>query len=219
MQQQKSGKMPDYELEAELGGRVAGIDEVGTGPICGPVMSCAVVFMNGIPEALKSLLGDSKKLSEKKRSVAYAALIEAKKSGQVDIGIGAASSVEIGRINILRATHLAMQRAVMRLSILPDVALVDGNRTPPMPCRSVCVVKGDSKSFSIAAASIIAKVTRDRAMARLGIRWPGYGLEVHAGYPTVAHLAALAYLGPSPHHRRGFGPVDRALAVQVCPVG
>jgi ribonuclease HII len=118
---------------------------------------------------------------------------------------------EIGRLNIRGATHLAMLRAVRRLRVPPDWALVDGNRAPPLPCPLRCVVRGDGISLSIAAASILAKVTRDRAMARLDPRWPAYGFAAHAGYPTARHRAALERHGPSPHHRRGFGPVERAI--------
>jgi ribonuclease HII len=125
--------------------------------------------------------------------------------------IAAASAAEIGRLDILRATHLAMARAVARLPARPDLALVDGNRAPRLPCPTRCVVGGDGISLSIAAASILAKVTRDRAMARLDARWPGYGFARHAGYPTAAHREALARLGPCQHHRRGFGPVDALL--------
>jgi len=202
---------PDFSLEAALGGRVAGVDEAGRGPLAGPVLAAALVFLAPPPEALAGLLQDSKKLKEAARDAAYAALRGAEALGMVEIGIGAASAAEIGRLNILRATHLAMRRAVAKLPKPPDHALVDGNQPPPLPCPLRCVVGGDGLSLSIAGASIIAKVIRDRAMRRLDPRWPAYGFARHAGYPTAAHRDALARLGPSPHHRRGFGPVDQAI--------
>ena len=210
--------MPHYRMESLAGGRVAGVDEAGRGPLAGPVMAAAVVFTAGVPHALGALLDDSKKLSATAREAAFAALLAAAARGQLDYGIAAASAFEIGRLNILRATHLAMFRAIARLALLPDLALVDGNQPPPLPCRVQCVIGGDAESFSIAAASILAKVIRDRAMARLHPRWPLYGFASHAGYPTVRHRAALAEHGPSPHHRRGFAPVDKAwLATAPAP--
>lgn len=203
--------MPDYLLEQRHGGRVAGIDEVGRGPLAGPVLAAAVVFRKKPRAALAKLLDDSKRLSPEARDIAYAALREAALAGLLDFAIGAASSAEIGRINILAATHLAMRRAVLRLAMPPDLALIDGNRAPALPCPTQCVIGGDAASLSIAAASILAKVTRDRAMRRLHARWPAYGFASHVGYPTPAHRAALAEHGPSPHHRRGFAPVDQAV--------
>lgn len=202
--------MPDFALELAAGGRVAGVDEAGRGPLAGPVLAAAVVFPQGVPAALAGLLDDSKRLTAARRELAFAALVAAAARGEADYAIAAASAAEIGRLNILHATHLAMARAVARLRLLPDLALVDGNRAPPLPCPVRCVVGGDGLSLSIAAASILAKVTRDRAMARLDPRWPAYGFAGHAGYPTALHRAALAAHGACPHHRRGFGPVDRA---------
>ena len=204
------GPVPDYGLERKLGGRIAGIDEAGRGPLAGPVMAAAVVFVRAPPKALAALLDDSKKLTARAREAAFAALFEARAAGRVEFALGAASSAEIGAHNILRATHLAMRRALLRLPGLPNVALVDGNQPPPLPCRVECVIGGDAISLSIAAASILAKVVRDRAMTRLGMRWPAYGFAQHAGYATAMHREALARLGPTPHHRRGFAPVDQA---------
>jgi ribonuclease HII len=201
---------PDLALEAN-GGRVAGVDEAGRGPLAGPVVAAAVVFRAAPPTAIAVLIDDSKKLTATRRDAAFAALREAARDGLIELGIGAASAIEIGRHNILRATHLAMARAVARLGVVPDLALVDGNQPPRLPCAVRCVVGGDALSLSIAAASILAKVVRDRAMTRLDPRWPGYGFARHAGYPTAAHLAALEALGPTPHHRRGFRPVDQAV--------
>lgn len=200
---------PDLSLEAGCG-QVAGVDEAGRGPLAGPVVAAALVFRTAPPAALAALINDSKKLTAARRDAAFGALRAAARDGVVAFGIGAASAAEIGALNILRATHLAMRRAILRLPVRPDLALVDGNSAPPLPCPVRCVVGGDARSLSIAAASILAKVVRDRAMARLDPRWPAYGFARHSGYPTAAHLAALATHGPSPHHRRGFGPVDRA---------
>ncbi|MDE2006706.1 MAG: ribonuclease HII [Rhodospirillales bacterium] len=196
--------MVDFSLERAAGGRVAGVDEVGRGPLAGPVFAAAVVFPVGVPDALAALIDDSKALSAARREAAAAAL---RASGAAEIALAAASVAEIAARNILGASLLAMARAVARLPVPPDLALIDGNRAPALPCPARCVVGGDARSLSIAAASIVAKVARDRAMTRLAARWPGYGWEANAGYPTAAHRAALAALGPCPHHRRGFGSV------------
>ena len=150
-------------------------------PLAGPVVAAAVVFPAGVPRRLAACLDDSKKLTAEQRAAAFAAL---QRSGCAEIGVGAASVTEITRINILQASLLAMRRAVSRLPVLPDLALVDGDRPPLLPCPVQCVIGGDATSLSIAAASIVAKVLRDRAMARLAIRFPGYGWESNAGYGT-----------------------------------
>jgi len=201
--------MPDFKLERAAGGRVAGVDEVGRGPLAGPVFAAAVVFPRGVPARLARLIDDSKALSAARREAALAALRD---SGAAEIALGAASLAEIAACNILGASLLAMARAVARLPVRPDLALIDGNRAPKLACPARCVVGGDARSLSIAAASIVAKVARDRVMARLAARWPGYGWEANAGYGTEAHLAALRRLGPCPHHRVGFGTVRRLLA-------
>ncbi|HEX3982338.1 MAG TPA: ribonuclease HII [Acidisoma sp.] len=198
---------PHFKLEKAAGGRVAGVDEVGRGPLAGPVVAAAVVFPRGVPRKLAGLLDDSKKLTAERRELAYAAL---RSAAAIEIGVGAASVTEIEHINILRASHLAMQRAVRRLPQPPDLALVDGNMAPLFPCGAQCVVGGDATSLSIAAASIIAKVIRDRLMARLGRRFPHYGWDRNAGYGTPAHCQALVEVGVTIHHRRAFAPV-RAL--------
>lgn len=196
--------MPDYSIEREHLGRVAGLDEAGRGPLAGPVIAAAVVFAGGVPDALACLLDDSKKLTAGQRLVAFEAL---RACGVAEIGIGAASVAEIARLNILHAAMLAMARAVLRLDLPPDVALVDGNYPPKLACQVRCVVGGDALCLSIAAASIVAKVVRDRAMARLSVRFPGYGWAQNAGYATGHHRAALQALGPTPHHRAAFGTV------------
>ena len=185
--------------------RIAGVDEVGRGPLAGPVLAAAVVLPERLPAGLVGRLGDSKALTATQREVAFAALHTAAKAGLVEIGVGAASVNEIERLNILWASMLAMRRAVLRLGAAPDLALVDGNTAPDLPCAVRCIVGGDASEPAIAAASIIAKVLRDRAMARLALRYPGYGWEDNAGYGTAAHRAAVLRLGPVAHHRMGFG--------------
>lgn len=195
--------MPDLSLEAALGGVVAGIDEVGRGPLAGPVVAAAIIIDPAtLPAELATHLDDSKKLSAKKREHLDALIRQ-----HCRFAIAQASVAEIDRLNILKATFLAMARAVDGLGIVPDHALVDGNRPPPLPCPAHCVIGGDGKSLSIAAASIIAKVHRDRLMAALDLDFPGYGWAANAGYGTKAHMAALKRLGPTPHHRTSFAPV------------
>jgi ribonuclease HII len=196
--------MPDFTVESQHGGRVAGIDEAGRGPLAGPVVAAAVVFTSGVPAALAGLLDDSKKLTAAQREMAFAAL---RVCPTAEIAVGAASVGEIARLNILHAALLAMARAVRRLPAPPDLALVDGNRKPLLACQIRCVVGGDSRCLSIAAASIVAKVVRDRAMARLSARFPAYGWAENAGYATVLHRQALHRHGPTPHHRAAFGTV------------
>ena len=181
----------------------AGVDEVGRGPLAGPVVAAAVIFCGGWPAGLR----DSKKLSGRRRS----ALAEQIRTEALSWGIGRASVAEIDELNILRASHLAMQRAVAALDCEPDGLLIDGNLLPRFTIPAIAVIKGDDRVPVISAASIIAKVDRDREMCRLAERYPGYGLERHKGYPTAEHLAALRTLGPTPEHRLSFAPVRRAL--------
>ena len=197
-------RRPDFVMEQAAGGRVAGVDEAGRGPLAGPVVAAAVIFPAGVPVELAGLLDDSKKLTPVRRLYAFQALRE---SGCAEIGVGAASVADIERLNILHAAMLAMQRAVGRLPSLPDLALVDGNYPPKLGCAVRCVVGGDGLSLSIAAASIVAKVVRDRAMSRLAARFPDYGWDVNAGYATARHRAALRSIGPTAHHRPSFGTV------------
>ncbi len=204
--------MLDYERKAWAGGhrRVAGLDEAGRGPLAGPVVSAAVCFdadflKSEADHALKGLT-DSKKLSEARREYFFQILCA---SPSVAFGIGQAEVDEIDAHNILAATHLAMSRALVRITPLPDHVLVDGLPVPGLPCSSTAIVGGDAKSLSIAAASVIAKVTRDRMMLELDARYPGYGFAHHKGYGTKEHLAALRKLGPCSCHRRTFGPVSQ----------
>jgi ribonuclease HII len=199
---------PHDKLEREHGGRVAGVDEAGRGPLAGPVVAAAVVFTAGVPRRLRPLIDDSKALTPVQREAAYTALRGCR---GVEIAVGAASVADILRLNILHASMLAMRRAVERLPGLPDLALIDGNCTPPLPCPARSCVGGDATSLSIAAASIVAKVIRDRAMARLAARHPQYGWQQNAGYGTIAHRAALALHGPTRHHRAAFGTVRLLL--------
>ena len=198
---------PTLDLEQEAGGRVVGVDEVGRGPLSGPVVAAAVILPRDLPAKLADLLDDSKKLRPVAREAAYAALL----ASGAEIGLAAASVADIARLNILHASMLAMRRAVNRLPSPPDLALIDGNRVPKLECPSRSVVGGDAKSLSIAAASIVAKVVRDRLMTRLDARYPGYGWAENAGYGTPFHLEGLARLGATPHHRKDFAPVAAAI--------
>jgi ribonuclease HII len=199
--------MPDFALEKECGGLVCGIDEAGRGPLAGPVVAAAVVLDRArLPRALRRSIDDSKKLQPDKREEYAIGLRRC-----AWIGIGAASVAEIDRINILQASLLAMRRALAALPAAPETALIDGNIAPALSCRMRTVVGGDGLSLSIAAASIIAKVTRDRLMRTLAPRYPGYGWETNVGYGTAEHLAALRALGRTPHHRLSFAPLQLSL--------
>jgi len=200
--------MPSFALERAAGSGevlVAGIDEAGRGPLAGPVVAAAVVFERPkLPRELARAIDDSKQLTGAERR-RLAPLIAA--HGRV--GIGWASVGEIDSINILRASLLAMRRAMEQLDVTPAIALVDGNVPPPLHCPVRTVVDGDSLSLSIAAASIIAKVTRDRIMTGLGYAYPGYGWQHNAGYGTPEHQAAIGRLGLTPQHRRSFRPISQ----------
>jgi ribonuclease HII len=199
---------PDFAIESALGGRVAGVDEAGRGPLAGPVVAAAVIFPSGVPIALAGQIDDSKRMSPARREAVFAGLRES----DAEIGIGAASVAEILALNILHAALLAMSRAISRLPAPPDIALIDGNLAPRLTCRTHCVVGGDQRCLSIAAASIVAKVVRDRTMRRLHARLPAYGWAENAGYGTASHRAALRAHGVSRHHRAGFGLVRELLA-------
>ncbi|MGL5266893.1 MAG: ribonuclease HII [Plesiomonas shigelloides] len=187
-------------------GLIAGVDEVGRGPLVGAVVTAAVILDPARPIAG---LADSKKLSEKKRL----ALFDEIKEKALAWSLGRAEPHEIDELNILHATMLAMQRAVAGLPITPEFVLIDGNRCPALPMPAQAVVKGDSKVAEISAASILAKVTRDREMAELDAQYPQYGFAKHKGYPTADHLRLLAEHGAIAEHRRSFAPVKRALGL------
>jgi len=199
-----------YERQAWQSGctRVAGVDEVGRGPLAGPVVAAAVVIDRHFAEreehGLLDGLVDSKQLSERRREAFFAVLAD---SPHVRTGIGIAEPPEIDTLNIAGATHEAMLRAVCALRPCPDHILLDGLPVAGFACPVTAIVKGDAKSISIAAASVVGKVTRDRMMRELDKRYPGYGLARHKGYGTTEHVRALHRLGPSPTHRRSFRPV------------
>lgn len=186
---------------------VAGVDEVGRGPLAGPVVTAAVILD---PDSPIEGLADSKAISEKKRE----GLFDEIQQKALAWAIGRCEVEEIDELNILQATMVAMQRAVAGLSPQPEHALIDGNRCPQLPCSAEAVIKGDSRVAAISAASILAKVTRDREMVALDSQYPGYGLASHKGYPTKVHMEALKTLGVTPIHRRSFGPVARLLEEQ-----
>ncbi|BDS05225.1 ribonuclease HII [Oceaniferula spumae] len=201
--------MPDYELEQlqinEGYTMVAGIDEAGRGPLAGPVSAAAVILPPGFTHPL---LDDSKKLTEKRRELLYTELTERE---DVIWGHSYAEVDEIESINILHATHAAMVRATLSLKPAPDFCLIDGLPVKNFPIKSDGIVKGDGKSLSIAAASIIAKVSRDRLMVQYAEKYPEYGFERHKGYGTKLHLDALRAHGPCPIHRRTFAPIAQLL--------
>jgi ribonuclease HII len=195
-------RWPTLKLEREFGGRVCGVDEAGCAPIAGPVVAAAVVLPRGRkPRQLRGLT-DSKLLSPEQRERFFDVI-----QRLAAVGVGVATVEEIDRLNIFHADMLAMKRAVDALDEPPDVAIVDGRAVPAVPCPATPIVKGDRRCLSIAAASVIAKVVRDRMMRELAIRWPGYGWETNVGYGTDAHYLGLLRLGPNEHHRRTFAPL------------
>ncbi|KKA45534.1 MULTISPECIES: ribonuclease HII [Salinivibrio] len=194
---------PFHYPDAQL---IAGVDEVGRGPLVGAVVTAAVILDPAQPIAG---LTDSKKLSEKKRLALYDQI----KQKALAWSVGRAEPDEIDSLNILNATMLAMQRAIDGLSVTPDYALIDGNRVPSLPMPAQAVVKGDLRVAEISAASILAKVDRDHEMAMLDAAYPNYGFAQHKGYPTKVHMAALAEHGALPMHRKSFKPVKRALGI------
>ena len=201
--------MPDLELERELiecgSSPVAGIDEAGRGPLAGPVVAAAVILPCGYSQ---DFLDDSKKVSSKRRDVLYEELT---RDSQVYWGVAFAEVSEIDELNILRATHTAMERAALALPVRPAFCLIDGLDVPGFPLAAKGVVRGDGISLSIAAASIIAKVTRDRRMQELAEEFPVYGFAKHKGYGTQAHMEALREYGPCREHRRSFAPVAKLI--------
>src|SRR5471032_1356444 len=200
--------MPHYRHEKRLmtglSGPVCGVDEAGRGPLAGPVVAAAVILMPGrVPKGLN----DSKQLTEEAREELYPRILEL----AVAVGVGEASVGEIDLVNIRQATHLAMARAVRALPVAAAFALVDGNDAQALPCRCDTLVGGDGRSLSIAAASIIAKVTRDRMMRALHEEFPGYNWRRNKGYGTPDHLAGLRSCGVTVHHRRSFSPIHHIL--------
>ncbi len=195
-----------FELAAAARGmiRIAGVDEVGRGPLAGPVVAAAVILD---PDRIPGGLNDSKKLTAARREALLPLILAA-----AEVGIGSASVAEIDGLNILRASHLAMCRALACLTPDPDHVLIDGNMLPRgLTLSAEALIGGDARSVSIAAASIVAKVTRDRIMVDLAQQHPGYGWETNMGYGAPLHLKALVDLGPTPHHRRSFAPVHNIL--------
>lgn len=206
--------MPDFSLEDSLADAAAllvcGVDEAGRGPLAGPVVAGAVMIADrgALAADLRDGLDDSKRLTARRRDFLFERLHEEAAAGRLWFGVGLATAAEIDNINILRATFQAMVRAVAAAEASAGHpaghALIDGNRPPPLSCPHTCVVGGDGRSLSIAAASIIAKVTRDRLMLELAGQFPGYGWERNQGYPTAEHRDAVRRLGPTPHHRMTF---------------
>ncbi|WP_022702300.1 ribonuclease HII [Pseudorhodobacter ferrugineus] len=195
-----------YEIAARNRGAlcIAGVDEVGRGPLAGPVTACAVRLL---PGRVPAGLNDSKALTARRREALFDAIMD-----MAEVSVAHASVEEIDALNILRASHLAMVRALQGLPTAPDYALIDGNMMPrEMPCAGEAIIKGDAQSLSIAAASIVAKVTRDRIMVDLAQQHPGYGWDRNAGYPTKEHQLALLNLGVTAHHRRSFKPIHNIL--------
>jgi len=202
------GPTEEFEQEARRCGyrRIAGVDEAGRGPLAGPVIAAAVI----LPVRCRLLgVDDSKKLPLSERNRLYTVILER----AVWVGIGSATAEEIDRINILEATKLAMRRALAEISPAPDYVLIDAVRLTGMDMPIRAIIKGDALSLSIAAASIVAKVTRDRLMAQFHVDYPQYNFLAHKGYGTEEHLARLAEYGPSPIHRRTFAPVSAALSI------
>jgi ribonuclease HII len=187
----------EIERSLELDGDICGVDEAGRGPLAGPVCAAAVILPRG---TVIEGLNDSKKLSEKRREALYDEIV----GRAIAFGIAFASVEEIEEKNILEATFLAMNRAIEQLSVVPALALIDGNRSKGIVLPSRCVIGGDGKCADIAAASILAKVTRDRYMLQMAEKYPQYGFERHKGYGTAAHYAAIREFGPSPIHRMSF---------------
>ena len=205
--------MPDFSIEKELQSPVIGLDEVGRGPLAGPVISCGCYFKNyTIQEDFYKLIGDSKKLSEKKRKVSFEFLQNLKKEGIIDYHLGIANVEEIDALNILEATKLSMKRVVDKFDLKNAHLIIDGNFSLNYKSyKENSIIKGDDKSLSIAAASIIAKVHRDRLMKKLSIRHQYFGWEKNAGYGTKLHIENIYRLGPTRHHRKTFEPIKSLI--------
>lgn len=199
--------IPDFCIEKDCGHKiVVGVDEAGRGPLCGPVVAGAVVFTKYDFDDMP-IISDSKQMNEKQREIAYDWITN---NPDIIWAVGQCSAVEIDEMNILRASLTAMKRAIAKLDIVPEYCLVDGNKMIDS-MSGQAVVKGDSKSMSIAAASIIAKVTRDRIMHELAIQFPQYAWDKNAGYPTKQHLQAIEKYGINEHYRKTYGPVKKCI--------
>ena len=203
-------RLPHFQFERAFAGIVCGVDEVGRGPLAGPVVAAAVVLPRKLPRAVARDVDDSKKLSLADRERLDLAI-----RGCAIVGVGEASVAEIDSINILQAAFLAMRRAMAQLTVVPDLALVDGNQHPRLSVPCQMVIGGDGIHLSIAAASIVAKVVRDRMMTSLAELHPEYGWATNAGYGTAEHRNALKRFGPTPHHRTTFAPVRECLAASL----
>jgi ribonuclease HII len=205
--------VPDFSIEKKLQSPVIGLDEVGRGPLAGPVISCGCYFKNyTIQEDFYKLIGDSKKLSEKKRKVSFEFLQNLKKEGIIDYHLGIANVEEIDTLNILEATKLSMKRVVDKFDLKNAHLIIDGNFSLNYKSyKENSIIKGDDKSLSIAAASIIAKVHRDRLMKKLSIRHQHFGWEKNAGYGTKLHIENIYRLGPTRHHRKTFEPIKSLI--------
>ena len=205
--------MPDFSIEEQFTDPVIGLDEVGRGPLAGPVISCGCYFKNyTTQEDFYNLIGDSKKLSEKKRKVSFEFLQNLKKEGIIDYHLGIANVEEIDKLNILEATKLSMKRVVDKFNLKNAFLIIDGNFSlNHQSYKEQSIIKGDSKSLSIAAASIIAKVHRDRLMKKLSMKYPHYGWEKNAAYGTTLHMENIHTLGPTIHHRKSFEPIKSLI--------
>lgn len=209
--------MPTWEIEDKVGGYVCGVDEAGRGPWVGPVVAGAVMFLSRqINPEILAQIDDSKKLTAKKREKLYDLLLDEAQKGHLTYGIGEASASEIDSLNILQATFLAMKRACAKLHPQPRHALIDGNRLPAdFLCATSCYIGGDARSYSIAAASVLAKVYRDNLMKDLAQKYPGYGFEKNAGYGTKDHLEGLKKYGITPEHRKSYKPIKELLEQHI----
>ena len=205
--------MPDFSIEKEFNFPVIGLDEVGRGPLAGPVISCGCHFKNyTIINGYKDFIGDSKKLSEKKRGLSFKFLQNLKKENIIDFHLGIANVEEIDNLNILEATKLSMKRVVDKFNLKNAQLIIDGNFSLNYKSyKEKSIIKGDNKSLSIAAASIIAKVHRDRLMKKLSIKFQDFGWEKNAGYGTKMHIENIHRFGPTIHHRKTFEPIKSLI--------
>tara|TARA_B110000196_G_scaffold298906_1_gene291098 strand:- start:342 stop:968 length:627 start_codon:yes stop_codon:yes gene_type:complete len=205
--------LPDFSIEKTFNQHVIGIDEVGRGPLAGPVVCCAFIFFdNEISDEDLYFIDDSKKLSKKKRTVAIKEIYKLKKNNKIQFSLGMASVEEIDKYNILEATKISMRRAVKKINQPDTQLIIDGNIDLKLECNpSKSIIKGDQKSYSIAAASIIAKIHRDRYMKFLSNKYPSYHWSSNAGYGTTKHIKEIQLKGITPHHRKSFEPIKSLI--------